>query len=150
MTAKGSHKQKKKPEDDIHVKVDNPKWLRKEVLTTAIDLINVLKRYESYVELNKHKEHLLKLLKSEMSEVKSLMKELKLKELPLSSKKFNQLKFVKEEKEEVAKEQKAVEREEKKHEREVARQKRAMEEREKPLNELEADLNSLREKLASI
>jgi len=147
---KRSHK--KKPEEDIHVKIDSPKWLRKELLTTAIQLIDTLRKYETFVELNKHKEHLLKLLKTEVGEIKSLMQTLKLKELPLSPDKFNQLPIIKEEAKEVEMRKKEAEQAEKEVEKEIHKRRKAIEkiEEPKPVDSLEADLMALRKKLAAI
>ncbi|MBU2589953.1 MAG: hypothetical protein KKA65_05010 [Nanoarchaeota archaeon] len=150
MTAKRS--QKKKTEEDIHVKIDSPKWLRKEILTTAIDLISALRKYETFVELNKHKEHLLKLLKAEMAEIRNLMQTLKLKELPLSPEKFNQLPIIKEEAKEVEMRRKEAEQAEKEVEKDIHKRRRAIAkiEETKPIDSLEADLMALRKKLSLI
>ncbi|MBU2638478.1 MAG: hypothetical protein KJ955_05880 [Nanoarchaeota archaeon] len=72
------------PDDSIHVRLDTPMGIRKEVLSLAVDVISLLKRYYEYIDTKKHKDDLMKLLRADVNEIKRLTKELNVEELPLS------------------------------------------------------------------
>ena len=75
-------KKKKKEENSVHVRIETPLALRKEILTTAIDATRLLQKYQEYhsltIEKNKKFVKLNKVLKS----IKSTEKKLNSKELP--------------------------------------------------------------------
>jgi len=163
MVTKKKHNGK---EESIHVRLSNPKILRKGVLTLAIELIELLKRFEARMELKSHKENLLKLLQNETNELKKLVKDFNLQELPLTIKQLESLPIVKDDKEEeslrqhearkiaevIEKEQKKKYKDERERKEEERRAERAIrqEQTKKPLNKLEADIEALKQKLARI
>lgn len=77
-------KKPEKPDDSIHVRLDNPTAIRKENLSLAIDIIGLLKRYYGYLEIKKQKEDLMKLLRADIAEIKRLARELDAQEMPVT------------------------------------------------------------------
>lgn len=150
-------KKKGSPEESIHVKLGSPKAIRKEILTLAISLIELLKRHEAYLSLKTRKVMLMKQLSMEIDEIKRLFKEFNIGELPISSAAFDELPIIKKEKNEERNRQRevkmigdAMERDERRRERAERKQPEAARKSQAPYNKLEADLESLREKLETI
>lgn len=75
---------KETPDDSIHVRLDTPMAIRREVLSLAVDAISLLKRYYEFLDAKKQKDDLMKLLRSDINEIKRLTKELDIEEMPLS------------------------------------------------------------------
>lgn len=159
-----ARKNKKHPqkEGSIHVRLGSPKALRKDILALAISLIELLKRYEARIELRSHKENLKNLLEAELMEIKKLLKEFNIGELPLSVKQLENLPIIKEEKEaETMREREAkkigrvIERHERVNRKEAmktaeGRERLAAARKSKSVKRLEADLAALHEKLSKI
>ena len=72
MKAKKQVHEKKAP---VHMMVDQPLLLRKNILSTAIDVTKLLKEYEEFVALKNRKMKTLRLLQREMKTLKSLSNE---------------------------------------------------------------------------
>ncbi|MFA4886960.1 MAG: hypothetical protein WC595_01995 [Candidatus Nanoarchaeia archaeon] len=72
MKAKKHIHEKKAP---IHMMVDQPLLLRKNILSCAIDVTKLLKEYEEFIALKNRKIKTLKLLQREMKSLKTLSKE---------------------------------------------------------------------------
>ncbi|MDI6736893.1 MAG: hypothetical protein QME12_00050 [Nanoarchaeota archaeon] len=81
-------KPREKPDESIHVRLDNPTLIRKENLSLAIDIIGLLKRYYEYLEIKKQKDGLMRLLRADIAEIKRLTKELVVEEMPVSMNKI--------------------------------------------------------------
>lgn len=82
--ARKKAEKKETPDDSIHVRLDTPMVIRRSVLSLAVDTISLLKRYYEYQETKKQKDDLMRLLRSDINEIKRLTKELNIDELPLS------------------------------------------------------------------
>jgi len=84
MVLKKKPEKREMPDDSIHVRLENPTVIRKDVLAVAIDVIGLLKRYYEYIEIKKQKDDLLRLLRADVNEIKRLAKELDTEELPVT------------------------------------------------------------------
>ena len=72
MKAKKHIHEKKEP---VHMMIDQPLLLRKNILSCAIDVTKLLKEYEEFMALKNRKMKTLKLLQREMKTLKSLSNE---------------------------------------------------------------------------
>ena len=88
MAIKKKPEKREKPDESIHVRLDNPTLIRKENLSLAIDIIGLLKRYYEYLEIKKQKDGLMRLLRVDINEIKRLAKELDVQEMPVSMNKI--------------------------------------------------------------
>lgn len=84
MAVKKKSEKREKPVESIHVRLDNPTAIRKENLSLAIEIIGLLKRYYEYLEIKKQKDDLVRLLRSDIAEIKRLARELDTEEMPVS------------------------------------------------------------------
>lgn len=84
MALKKKSEKRETPDDSIHVRLDNPTTIRKDVLAVAIDIIGLLKRYYEYIEIKKQKDDIMRLLRADINEIKRLSKELDVEELPVT------------------------------------------------------------------
>ncbi|RME54553.1 hypothetical protein D6777_03390 [Candidatus Woesearchaeota archaeon] len=161
-----------KPEDNIHIMVKSPKFIRKQVLALTIETIELLKKVKQYKQQKEEKHRLMKELKKTLDEIKKLNKELESKELPLKLQDIDNLPVFKKQKEALKvierlrqKTEKEWEEEEKELKRELAKtpklppeapepevKKEEIEKiiKPKPKDQLEADLEALREKMAQL
>lgn len=85
MAIKKKPARKEKPDESIHVRLDNPMMIRKENLSLAIDIIGLLKRYYEYLETKKQKDDIMRLLRADVAEIKRIARELDVEELPVSA-----------------------------------------------------------------
>ena len=88
MALKKKSEKRETPDDSIHVRLENPTIIRKDVLAVAIDVIGLLKRYYEYIEIKKQKDDIMRLLRADINEIKRLSKELDAEEMPVT---INQL-----------------------------------------------------------
>lgn len=88
MVLKKKPEKRETPDDSIHVRLDNPTAIRKDVLAVAIDIIGLLKRYYEYIEIKKQKDNIMRLLKADINEIRRLARELDVEEMPVT---INQL-----------------------------------------------------------
>lgn len=63
-----------KPEYSVHTRIENPKILRKEVLSLAIETIQLIKYYREYSEKKKIKIELMETLKRDIKDMKHMLK----------------------------------------------------------------------------
>ncbi|MFH1638556.1 MAG: hypothetical protein ABIB71_09080 [Candidatus Woesearchaeota archaeon] len=77
-------KKRAKPGVTVHVQLRAPKALRKDILSVAIAMIGMIKKYRAHVAMKKRKELLIKHLGKKFREIKELRKVLNVEELPLS------------------------------------------------------------------
>ncbi|MBS3117844.1 hypothetical protein J4430_03115 [Candidatus Woesearchaeota archaeon] len=66
---------KKSSSEAMHVGIENPKTYRKEVLTSAIDTIQILKRYETLRTLRKEKADQTLTLRKHIKELRDMFGE---------------------------------------------------------------------------
>ena len=88
MVSKKKPEKRETPDDSIHVRLENPTAIRKDVLAVAIDIIGLLKRYYEYIEIKKQKDNIMRLLKADINEIRKLARELDVEEMPVT---INQL-----------------------------------------------------------
>ncbi|HII15715.1 MAG TPA: hypothetical protein HA362_05370 [Nanoarchaeota archaeon] len=84
MAVKKKPEKRSTPDESVHVRLDSPMAIRKDVISLAIDVIGLLKRYYEYMDTKKQKEDLMRLLRADVGEIKRLTKELDLDEMPLT------------------------------------------------------------------
>lgn len=68
----------------IHVRVSSPGAARRDLLSLAIDLVKMQKKYREFLNKRKEKEDYMKRLRRNVAEIKELMKLLDSYELPMS------------------------------------------------------------------
>ena len=83
MAKKGPKKSTKKEERISYVKVDQPSHLRKNILETAIESAELLKKWESYQKIKEEKAEIFKKLVVVMNKIEKETNSLK-KHLPKS------------------------------------------------------------------
>ena len=83
MAKKGPKKTTKKEESITYVKVDQPSHLRKNILETAIESAELLKKWESYQKIKEEKAEIFKKLVVVMNKIEKETNSLK-KHLPKS------------------------------------------------------------------
>ncbi|MFH1065487.1 MAG: hypothetical protein V1734_03215 [Nanoarchaeota archaeon] len=84
MVSKKKPEKRETPDDSIHVRLENPTAIRKDVLAVAIDIIGLLKRYYEYIEIKKQKDNIVRLLKADINEIRRLARELDVEEMPVT------------------------------------------------------------------
>jgi len=128
---------------NIHVRLLEPRLVRKKLLATAIESIELLKRFDNYRELQKQKSAVRSELVAVLKEIKALVRQLKSSELP---------RLPEEGREERIKKSIKEEQEPAPEETEVGEVKaRAPKERVAPkLGGIESELEDLKRKLAEI
>lgn len=151
----------------VHIKLLAPKALRKELLSIAIAMIEMIKRYRAYVEMKRRKQLLTRELRKKVGELKQLRDTLYLQELPLSQNQVETMSQASgegdaiEEVEEGLEEEMKLEKEESQLKRGLLEKKSMPQPRKevvevKPKKEkkhkdkLQADLDALRDKLSTI
>lgn len=162
----------------MHVRVAKPGNVRRNLLSLAIDLVQMQKKHRDFLNRRTEKEELLKRLRKTFNEIKELMKLMDSYELPLSLEEVESLPRYKKEKEEIEKIEKyreLAEEDMKEEERKLKQAtskkphsvpKAAIEAKEKtlamqrparkpveerkPVDKLEADIEALRRRLESI
>ncbi len=85
---------KKKPEQSVHVRIDFPIQKRKVVLQSAIDTVQLLKRYDRIKEIREEKVKEMAKFRTALRGVHRLVRMVKLQELPLDSDDLKQVKTV--------------------------------------------------------
>ena len=85
---------KRKPEHDVHVRIDYPIDKRKAVLETAINSVELLKRYDRIKEIRKDKKKHMEEFREALSSIHYLLRLIRLKELPLGEKDLKRVKTV--------------------------------------------------------
>lgn len=149
---------KKKPEkrstagESVHVRLDSPMTLRKDVLSLAVETIALLKRYYELQELRRQKDGITKILRTDINEIKRLAKELDIEEMPLTAGQIEGMHPIHPQEKQKLKphvEEKPVEvREEKKKPEPAPKiQKQA---KQQPKDRLETELEDLRRMISSI
>lgn len=68
----------------IHVRISSPGTARRDLLSLAIDLVKMQKKYREFLNKRKEKEDYMKRLRRNVAEIKELMKLLDSYELPMS------------------------------------------------------------------
>lgn len=117
-----------KPEANIHIMIQSPNELRKQVLALTIETIELIKRVKTFKDERDMKKQVMNKLKSEINHIKTLASELEKNELPLDMKQVDELPFFKKKQAVLEKVEKArtkaeryLEREEAKLEKELAK-----------------------------
>lgn len=125
------------PKEIMHVAIEQPVEKRREVLSSAIDTIQMMKNYERLKQMQKEKDVYRKEFKNIIKEVSILVKELKEK-LPKVEEKIQQIKK--------GPEQKAIAPAPKKPKEE----KKVIEVHRRPDDKFEAEMKLLREKITKL
>lgn len=145
----------------VHVRMNAPRAIRKELLSIAIATIEVIKKYRAYVESKKNKDFFMKELRRKVAEIKKLRNVLTLEELPLSLGQVEALPRFRKKREALAKMEEyrakaesELKEEREKLKREIAKPKKRVKlkvpKASKSVDKLQADLDALRRKLAGI
>jgi len=126
---------------NLHVRLLEPRLARKKLLATAIESIELLKRFDNYKELQKQKGIVRSEMVSVLKEIKSLVRQLKSSELP---------RLPEEKREERIKKSIKEEQEPAPEETEVEEVKAPKEKVMPKLGGIESELEDLKRKLAEI
>ena len=86
---------KKRPEESVHVRLDLPIEKRRAVLQAAIDIMQLMKRYEGLVRISQEKEQEYAEFRKILSSINRMVKEVRVKELPLDTEDMKHVKKVK-------------------------------------------------------
>ncbi len=86
---------KKRPEESVHVRLENSVSNRKAILQTTIDTMQLIKRYENLGSIRKEKEIQFAEFKRVMNSINRMIREVRLKELPLDVEELKQIKKLK-------------------------------------------------------
>lgn len=81
--AKKAVLKKEEPQADIHRRINSPISLRKDVLSAAINLTEILRAYEEIKKLREHKVQYLTKLKKITNQIKKEINKIKIDEAPL-------------------------------------------------------------------
>ena len=86
---------KRKPEDDVHVRLDSPIEKRKVVIQATIDAVQLVKRYDNLIRIRTEKDQEYAEFRRVLSGINRMVKELRLKELPLEAEDLQRIKKMK-------------------------------------------------------
>lgn len=159
-------------EMSVHIKIDSPNLIRKEVLSLAIETIEILKKLKAYRDAKVKKLNLIRDLKKEVNDIKNLTRDLVVQDLPMDMEAVENLPPFKRQREALEKIEKMREMSEHRWSsfeshlaRDVSQEPRAPprelirpmpkakevpKDKPKPKDKLEADLEALREKMAQL
>ncbi len=76
---------KKRPEESVHVLLEAPLDKRRVVLQTTIDTMQLIKRYENLLRIRTEKDQNYAEFRKILSSINKMLKEVRVKELPLDS-----------------------------------------------------------------
>lgn len=85
----------KRAEENVHVCVDTPVDKRREILQVAIDTVQLMKRYESILQIRRQKEKEYAEFRRVLGSINRMVKEVRFKELPLDAEDLKHVKAVK-------------------------------------------------------
>ena len=86
---------KKRPEESVHVRLEMPLDKRKTVLQAAIDTMQLMKRHENIVRIRQEKEQVYVEFRKVLATINRMVREVRMKELPLDSDDIKHVKKVK-------------------------------------------------------
>lgn len=86
---------KKNAEESVHVRLDMPIDKRREVLQVTIDTMRLMKDYENLLRIRQEKDLKYAEFRKIVSSINKMVKELRVKELPLDSEDMKHVKKVK-------------------------------------------------------
>ncbi len=89
---------KKRSDNVVHVRIENPISKRKELLSSTITIVELLKRYERIKQIQKEKAETRALFKTKIRSLNRLSKLIGLKDMPLQTEEIKKVKSVKGEK----------------------------------------------------
>lgn len=86
---------KKKPEESVHVRLEMPLDKRKVILQATIDTMQLMKRHENIVRIRQEKEHVYVEFRRVLATINRMVREVRMKDLPLDSDDMKHVKKVK-------------------------------------------------------
>ncbi len=159
-------------EMSIHIKIESPNLIRKEILSLTIETIELLKKLRAFREAKVKKMNMMKDLRKEVNDIKNLTRDLVMQDLPMDMEAVENHPTFKKQRENLERIEKLREMSEQRWNsfesqlskdfsqeprappREVPRPmpkiKEMPKEKPKPKDKLEADLEALREKMAQL
>jgi len=88
---------KKKAEESVHVRLEMPIDKRKVILQTTIDTMQLMKRHENLIRIRSEKDKELTEFRRILSSITRMIKEVRMKELPLDTEDLKHVKKLKNE-----------------------------------------------------